>query len=66
MKAPEATTKIYEELMKWYGAYGYTKECNAFRGWLGTFSYTIGAEGAQNIMRIIIARDVIGREYVRG
>jgi len=65
MKAPELATKIYEEVLKWLGAYGYTKECNVYRGWLGTFSYTIGAEGAQNIMRYIIARDVIGREYVR-
>ncbi|MEM1776338.1 MAG: acyl-CoA dehydrogenase family protein, partial [Nitrososphaerota archaeon] len=32
LKAPEATSKIYEELMKWYGAYAYTKDCNAFRG----------------------------------
>ncbi|MCS7126686.1 MAG: acyl-CoA/acyl-ACP dehydrogenase [Aigarchaeota archaeon] len=66
MKAPEATGKIYEELMKWYGAYAYTKDCNAFRGWIGTLSYLVGAEGAQNIMRIIIARDIIGREYVKG
>ena len=65
MKAPELTTRIYEEVLKWYGAYGYTKEANIYRGWLGTFSYTIGAEGAQNIMRYIIARDVIGKEYVK-
>lgn len=66
LKAPETATRIYEEVLKWHGAYGYTKECNVFRGWLGTFSYIIGAEGAQNIMRIIIARDVLGREYISG
>ena len=66
MKAPEATVRIYEEVLKWLGAYGYTKESNVYRGWLGTFSYVIGAEGAQNIMRIIIARDLLGREYLRG
>ncbi|HEW93325.1 acyl-CoA dehydrogenase [Candidatus Geothermarchaeota archaeon] len=66
MKAPETATRIYEEVLKWHGAYGYTKESNVYRGWIGTFSYTIGAEGAQNIMRIIIARDLLGREYVRG
>ena len=65
MKAPETATRIYEEVLKWHGAYGYTKESNVYRGWIGTFSYTIGAEGAQNIMRIIIARDLLGREYVR-
>ena len=65
MMGPEVAADIYEEVMKWHGAYGYTKECPIFRGWLGTFSYVIGAEGAQNIMRYIIARDVIGAEYVR-
>jgi len=65
MKAPETATRIYEEVLKWHGAYAYTKESNIYRGWIGTFSYTIGAEGAQNIMRIIIARDLIGKEYVR-
>ena len=62
MKGPETATRIYEEVLKWHGAYGYMKESNIYRGWIGTFSYTIGAEGAQNIMRIIIARDVLGRE----
>ncbi len=66
VKGPETAMKVFEEVMKWYGAYGYTKESNIFRGWLGVFSYVIGAEGTQNIMRYIIARDVIGSEYVRG
>ncbi|MET1102169.1 MAG: acyl-CoA dehydrogenase family protein [Pyrodictiaceae archaeon] len=65
LKGPEVATKIYEEVLKWFGAYGYTKECPIYRGWLGTFSYTIGAEGAQNIMRYIIARDILGRDVVR-
>lgn len=65
MKAPEVTNRIYEELMKLYGAYAYYKDCPVYRGWLGTFSYLSGAEGAQNIMRLIIARDLIGREYVK-
>ena len=64
LKAPETATRIYEEVLKWHGAFGYTKDCNVYRGWLGTFSYTIGAEGAQNIMRMIIARDVLGSEAV--
>jgi Acyl-CoA dehydrogenase, C-terminal domain. len=51
--------------MKWYGAYAYTKESPIHRAWLGLFSYTIGAEGAQNIMKYIIARDLIGSEYMR-
>ena len=65
MKGPETALRVFEEVIKWFGAYGYTKESNLFRGWLGVFSYVVGAEGAQNIMRYIIARDVIGPEYVK-
>ena len=64
LTAPETCVRALEETMKWYGAYGYSKECPLYRAWLGCFSYVIGAEGAQNIMRYIIARDVIGKEYV--
>ena len=65
MVGPTTATEVYTEVLKWFGAYGYTKECAAHRGWLGTFSYTIGAEGAQNIMKYIIARDTLGSDAVR-
>ncbi|MEM2212658.1 MAG: acyl-CoA dehydrogenase family protein [Candidatus Nezhaarchaeales archaeon] len=65
MTAPEAAVDIAEEVMKWYGAYAYTRECPIYRAWMGLFSYVIGAEGAQNIMRYIIARDTIGAEVVK-
>ncbi|MCS7386703.1 MAG: acyl-CoA/acyl-ACP dehydrogenase [archaeon GB-1867-005] len=65
MWAPETAVDVAEEVMKWHGAFAYTKECPVYRAWLGLFSYVIGAEGAQNIMRYIIARDTIGSEYVR-
>jgi len=65
MWAPLAVADLAEEVMKWYGAFAYTKECPVYRAWLGTFSYAIGAEGAQNIMKYIIARDLLGSEYVR-
>ncbi|MFQ5762459.1 MAG: acyl-CoA dehydrogenase family protein [Candidatus Bathyarchaeia archaeon] len=65
LKAPELAVKIFEETMKWYGAYGYTKECALHRGFLGTISYVIGAEGAQNVMRHIIARDTLGAEHIK-
>ncbi len=65
MWAPETAVDIAEEVMKWHGAFAYTKECPVYRAWLGLFSYVIGAEGAQNIMRYIIARDTLGSKYVR-
>ena len=65
-RGPEVAARIYEEVMKWLGAYSFMKESKVYRGWLGILSYLVGAEGGQNIMKIIIARDVIGREYIRG
>ncbi|MET1129292.1 MAG: acyl-CoA dehydrogenase family protein [Thermoproteota archaeon] len=65
LKAPEVAVRVFEEVLKWMGAFGYSKEGAVYRGWLGVTSYVVGAEGAQNIMRYIIARDTIGREYVK-
>ncbi len=65
LKAPEVALRVFEEVLKWHGAYGYTRESNIYRGMLGVLSYVIGAEGAQNIMRYIVARDVIGSEYLK-
>ncbi len=64
--AVEAAFKTYEVAMKTYGALAYTKDVDLFRGFLGVTSYLIGAEGTQNIMRYIVARELIGREYVKG
>lgn len=66
LKAVKTGFKAFETLMVTYGANSYVKETNVARGFLGVLSYLVGAEGAQNIMRYIIAREVIGREYVRG
>lgn len=62
---PDTCAEIYQEVLKWFGAYGYTKECPLYRGWLGTWSYNIGAEGAMNVLKYIIARDTIGKEYIK-
>ncbi len=65
MKAVETSFKTYETAMKTFGALSYTKEGKLGRGFLGILSYMVGAEGAQNIMRYIVASELIGREYVR-
>ncbi|MEZ0248091.1 MAG: acyl-CoA dehydrogenase family protein [Thermoproteus sp.] len=52
------------EVMKWFGGASYFKETNVARALLGALSYYVGAEGAENIMRLIIARNVIGKDYV--
>ncbi|MEM0044264.1 MAG: acyl-CoA dehydrogenase family protein [Sulfolobales archaeon] len=51
------------ELTQMLGAYGYTTESIAESALRGVYSYISGAEGAPNIMRMIIAREILGREY---
>ena len=65
LKAPRIALEIRKEAMRLHGAFAYTKESKLYRGWLGVTSYNVGAEGAENIMRHIIARNTIGREYVQ-
>ena len=65
MKAVEVAFKAAETAMKTLGALSYTKESKVHRAFLGILSYLVGAEGTQNIMRYIVAREVIGKEYVK-
>lgn len=64
LKVPPFAFKVFEQVMLWLGAWGYTKECPLEMGLRGIMSYYIGAEGALNIQRIIIARELLGREYL--
>jgi acyl-CoA dehydrogenase len=64
--AVETAEEAFKVLMKTMAAFSYTEEANVYRAMLGQLSYYVGAEGTQNIMRYIVAREIIGREYVRG
>jgi acyl-CoA dehydrogenase len=61
--APTSAFDIIKDVMMWHGAYGYTKAAGLERGLRGVASYLMGAEGAQNIMKLIIARDILGKEF---
>jgi acyl-CoA dehydrogenase len=63
LRAPVMAFETLNEVANWLGAMGYTKEYPIEMGIRGVRSYSIGAEGAMNIMRIIIARELIGAEY---
>ena len=65
LKAVQTAFNTLSLTMELFGAASYVKETNIARSFLGALSYYVGAEGAQNIMRYIIAREVIGREYVK-
>lgn len=62
--AGTAAFEIYREVMLWHGAFGYTKECPLERGLRGVMSYIIGAEGSQNIMRVILGRELLGVDFI--
>ncbi len=63
LTAPTMAFDIIKDVLTWYGAYGYTREAGLERGFRGVYSYIIGAEGAQNIMKIIIGRELLGKEW---
>ena len=65
LKAVQTSFKTLSLAMELFGAASYVKETNIARSFIGALSYYVGAEGAQNIMRYIIAREVIGRKYVK-
>ena len=64
LSAPMHAFSVMNEVADWLGAIAYTKECDIEMGIRGVRSYSIGAEGTMNIMRIIIARELIGEEFL--
>jgi acyl-CoA dehydrogenase len=62
--APHFAFDVYKHAMIWMGAYGYTKECPLEMGLRGIMSYCVGAEGASNIQRTVIGRELLGKEYI--
>jgi len=63
MTAPQVAYDIFTHVMLWHGAYAYTKESELGIGLTGVLSYLIGAEGTKNIMKAIVGRELLGREY---
>ncbi len=61
---PPLAFKIFYDTMIWLGAWGYTKECPLEMGMRGIMSYVIGAEGALNIQRVVLVRELLGKEYI--
>lgn len=49
--------------MIWLGAAGYTDEYPFEMAWRGVMSYCVGAEGGLNIQKIVVARELLGKEF---
>ena len=64
LKAPHLAFKIIHDVMLWHGAFAYTKECPLEMALRAILSYSIGAEGTKNIQRIVIARELLGRDFM--
>ena len=64
LRAPVRAFEVMNEVADWLGAVGYTKEYPVEMGIRGVRSYSIGAEGTMNIMRIIIARELLGKDFL--
>ena len=64
LRAPIHAFTVMNEVADWLGATGYTREYPIEMGIRGVRSYSIGAEGTMNIMRIIIARELLGKEFL--
>jgi acyl-CoA dehydrogenase len=60
LTAPPLALDIVRHAMIHHGAFGYTKECPLEMAMRGVMSYSVGAEGGLNIMKIIIAREFAG------
>lgn len=64
LKAPVLGFEVMNEVADWFGAMAYTKECPVEMAIRGVRSYSIGAEGTPNIMRMIISRELLGKGFL--
>ena len=64
LRAPVIAFDAMNEVADRLVAIGYTKEYPIEMGISGIRSYSINAEGTMNIMKIIIARELLGKEFL--
>ena len=64
LMAPQVAFECVKRVMMWFGAAGYTKEVGLELGFRGIMSYLVGAEGGLNIRRIILGRELLGKEFL--
>ncbi len=64
LTAPSLGVEIAKHAIMHHGAMGYTIETPLEMLMRGLMSYVAGAEGGANIMKIIIAREFIGKEAI--
>ncbi len=55
---------VISDALQWQGAFGYSKDCPEEWALRGVRSFQL-AEGSREIMKMIIARETIGKEYIK-
>ncbi len=63
MLAPIVAFETINDVLQWFGAFGYTLDCPIEMGLRGVRSYML-AEGSTEIMKIIVARELLGKDFV--
>jgi acyl-CoA dehydrogenase len=63
MLAPVISFEVINDVLQWFGAFGYTLDCPIEMGLRGVRSYML-AEGSTEIMKLIVARELLGREFL--
>lgn len=63
MLAPVTAFETMNDVLQWFGAFGYTLDCPIEMGLRGVRSYML-AEGSTEIMKIIVARELLGKEFL--
>ncbi len=63
MLAPVFAFEAINDAIQWFGAFGYTEECPLHLALKGVRSY-FWAEGTIEIMKIIVGRELLGKEFV--
>ncbi len=64
LTAPQLALDTVKKVMIWHGALSYTNETKLEMAMRGILSYVVGAEGALNIMRLILVRDILGSDFL--
>ncbi|MEW5760757.1 MAG: acyl-CoA dehydrogenase family protein [Candidatus Thermoplasmatota archaeon] len=63
MLSPLWSFEAINNAMQWQGAFGYTKECKDQAALRAIRSFTL-AEGSTEIMKLIVARELLGKEFI--
>lgn len=63
MLAPVFAFEAINDAIQWFGAFGYTEECPLHLALRGVRSY-FWAEGTIEIMKIIVGRELLGKEFI--